>query len=425
MRFEIDLIDTEAVSMLNRLIAITGIEPWRKKFKTLQQQLNENGFLRDWQAERHGMELKFHELLVQQDRIGSFPVQLQDHRHYNLYGFAASVVRIHEKLSSAGKMRLRGMLIDGLKPDNNLLALQHEVATAVHLVSLGLDIELHDIEKGSGVDFIARRDGAELEVECKMFTGDLGRKIHKRKVLALHNHLSGLITRLFRSAQTGLLIRATIPDRLICSANQLRGISSAVERGLVSGRAITQMPECEVEILDFPINSSPFDVKRPDEISQESITDFVRARLGRSNRDLMTMFSPGKRAVIVLIESEKPDEMLKGIYRQLRDASKGQFTKARPGHLAVQFHDLTAEQMEDLARDASSKFDKPMGLQVMTSALLQSPNRSHIHSVAYRSHGTMLRLRRQEETLTEQGTGYFVRNPNNPYYEDQRLRPLR
>ncbi|MGH9956438.1 MAG: hypothetical protein ACREBC_04820, partial [Pyrinomonadaceae bacterium] len=216
-----------------------------------------------------------------------------------------------------------------------------------------------------------------------------------------------------------------VPDRLTCRANQLAGIASAVSSAALSGRAVTRTPDCEVEILDFPISSGPFDVERPNEISQQAVTEFIRAKLGRSNRDLMMLFSPRKRAVVVLIESAKPDEVLKGIYWQLREASKGQFTKTRPGHLAVQFHDLTAEQMEGLARDGSAEFGKPTGLQVMTSALLQSPNRSHIHSVAYRSHGSILRPRGQPEALMEQGTGYFVRNPSNPHYDDQRLRPLR
>lgn len=49
---------------------------------------------------------------------------------YPLFAFAAGVVRIYSKLSEKGKKRIRGMLLDGLKPDNNLMSLQHEVSTA-------------------------------------------------------------------------------------------------------------------------------------------------------------------------------------------------------------------------------------------------------------------------------------------------------
>src|ERR1044071_4374707 len=189
MRFSIDVYDHEVVPLLNRLVGITGEGPWLKKFGTLQQQFKENAFLRDWMVERHGVELKFAELLVREAREGRFPVELQDRLQYELFAFAAGVVRIYDRLSAPGQNRLRGMLLDGLKPDNNLLSLQHEVLTCVHLVSRGYDVEPNDIENGSGLGFIARLGGLELEVECKMFTGDLGRKLVRRKVLMLDHHL--------------------------------------------------------------------------------------------------------------------------------------------------------------------------------------------------------------------------------------------
>jgi hypothetical protein len=424
MRFEIDVNDFDVVSLLNRLIAITGREPWGRKFASLQHQLNENAFLRDYQIERHGLELSLRDLLSEQVQTGVFPLAVRNQHQYRLYAFSASIVRIYEKLSPAGRMRMRGMLIDGLKPDNNLLSLQHEITTAVHLVSLGFDVEFNDMENGSGVDFIGRRDDLELEVECKMFTGDLGRQIHKRKVLVLHHHLSGTIDRIYQSAQTGILIRVTIPDRLTCKPDQLEEITRTVSRGVLSGTTVTRTPACEVEVLDFPIHSSPFEVDSPPEVSREAVESFIEARLGRTNQNLMIFFSPRKRAVVVLIESAKADEVLKGIYRQLREACKGQFTKTRPGHLAVQFQDLTAEQMEGLARDGASADGKPIGLQAMTTALLQSANRCYIHSVAYRSHGTMLRPQGQPHALMEQGIGSFTRNPSNPHYDGPRLRPL-
>ena len=89
-------------------------------------------------------------------------MQVRDGVHYSLYAFVAGVVRIYEQLSTAGQTRLKGMLFHELRPDENLLSLQHEILTAVHLVARGFDVELNDIENGAGgVDFIARRDGAE------------------------------------------------------------------------------------------------------------------------------------------------------------------------------------------------------------------------------------------------------------------------
>jgi hypothetical protein len=424
VRFEIDLYDSQVVSLLNRMIAITGPEPWKKKFAVLQHQLKQNEFLREYQTGRLGIELTLRDALSEQQRTGAFPLAVQNDRQYRLYAFSASLVRIYEQLSSAGRARLRGMLCDGLKPDNNLLSLQHEINTAVHFVSRGFDVEFNDIERGSGVDLIARHNGVELEVECKMFTGDLGRQIHKRKVLVLHHHLSGRVEQVYRSAQTGILIRITIPDRLTCTPTQLQGIATAVARAVVSGAAITKTPLCEVQVIDFPIPSSPFAVGTIAEISRASIDQFVRKGWGITNPNLMMFFSPARRAVIFSIESTKRDQVLNGVYRQLREACKGQFTRTRPGHVQVQFQDLTAEEMRGLAVDGALVGANATGLQVMTTELLKSPNRSHIHSVAYRSHGSLLRPDGQAGALIESGIVSFTRNPCSPYYDDPRLRHL-
>lgn len=422
MRFETELHDYEVEPLLDRLLQITGDPPWFKKFEALQEHLDQNEFLGPYQVEHHGLELKFRELLGQYERSGVFPLKVQDPQQYELYAFAAGVVRIHDLLSHVGKNRLRGMLLDGLKPDNNLLSLQHEITTAVHLTRIGFDLDFNDIESGSGVDFIARRDGAELEVECKMVSADLGRQIHRKKALALHHHLAPTIARVYESAKTGILIRITIPDRLTSQKSQLEEIREAVSIGVVNGASVTRTAACEVEVRDFPIAGSPFEVAGPADISRAALQDFLLSKLGRTNREQMFMFSPKKKAVATVVESAKADQVLKGLDRQLREASR-QFTKTRPGHIAVQLHDLAGEEMEELAKDIASSFGKATGLQRMTSTVLGSCNRTHIHSISYRSHGSFAKHLQLGDYM-QKGIVSYIRNPSNPHYGDLRLRPL-
>jgi hypothetical protein len=147
--------------------------------------------------------------------------------------------------------------------------------------------------------------------------------------------------------------------------------------------------------------------------------DFTRRHFGRVNKEMIVLFSPGKRAVIALVESAQPDEVFKGIARQLRDSAKKQFTRTRPGIISIQFQELTAEQMESIAnRDASIR-ESAYGLQVTTRDFLDSPKRAHIHSVVYRSHG---RLSVQGNTTIGDGPAYLFRNRHNAYYDDPRAR---
>ena len=420
--FPVDVMDYDVLNLVTRFLAITGTEPWSRKRAALRRQLQENEYLRDWQAEYFGIELKLLELLEEQQRTGQFPIHVRDHMHYKLYGFVAGIVRIHERLSSRGQNRLRGMLRDGLQPDNNLLSLQHEVLTAVHLVSRGYLIVLNDLEGNGGVDFIALRDGLEVEVECKMFTGDIGRQIHRRKALDLQKRLSEALKIIYNRAEAGISLRITLPARLTCRPEQIRGVTAAVTDAMESPTSRVKTPHCEVEVVRFEIADSPFTVSDPRAV-MKAVPSFVEKQLGRTNRELMVMFAPGKRAIVVLVESAKSDEVLKGVYRQLREAAKGQFTKCRPGILSVQFQDLTAEQMESIAKANTTDAQGATGLQLMTTYFLSKVNRAHIHTVSYRSHGILVSQESSgANTIQEGGLAYFVRNPLNSFYADQRVR---
>lgn len=220
MYFAPEVHENDFLSLLNRFIQIAGIAPWKKKFEWLQNEIVANNYMREWLQERHGMEAKLHELMIKEQQTGRFPLKVEDVQQYRLYAFVTAVARIYDGLSMAGKARLRGMLLDGLKSTNGLVSLQHEMTTAIHLMSRSFDVEFHDMEEGSGVDFIARRDGIEIEVECKVFTCDIGRKVHKRHVFTLFKALESTVSPICRDATNGLFIR--IKYRIVLPQIQIR-----------------------------------------------------------------------------------------------------------------------------------------------------------------------------------------------------------
>jgi hypothetical protein len=418
MRFSVDVHDTEVASLLLGLVEITGIEPWKRRFEWLQRELSENHFMEDWLRERCLVEWTMNEVLADPSLILNQPFKVGTTAQYELVAFAAGTVRSYEHLSDSGQRRLRGVLLDGLKEDKGLLSIQHEITTAVHLMSRGFDVEFNDMDHGGGFDFIARKDGVEIEVECKMFSADLGRKIHRRRSATLFKALEDTLAQTYNSASAGLIVTVTIPDRLSRSPEQHHGIENAVRTGLLQGDAFTQTEHCTVRVLAFPIDQSPFN-KAPKQIPRQEIDQFVRERTGRSNSTLMILFSPKRRAVILSLESEKSDEVLNGMYRQLREAAKGQFTKTRPAILAVQLHDLTIDQLASLAQSDSPSRGNANGLQIMTSDFLQSPSRAHIYTVVYRSHGT-LGDTLQDGTKRADGLAYMIKNAYHPLHEDRR-----
>ncbi len=418
MRFSIDVRDTEVPQLLNSLAQITGIEPWKRRFEWLQREASENPYMDEWLHERCSIEMTFCEALRSKSLAPQQPFKIEGLDGYDLVAFAAGTVRCYERLTERGKRRLRGVLLDGLKEDKGLSSVQHEMTTAVHLMSRGFDVEFQDMEQGGNFDFVARKADIELEVECKMFSADVGRKFHKRRSAMLCKALNGVLAQTYGSASASMIVTVTIPDRLTPAPEQHRGIEQTLRAGLLSGDALTRSEHCDIRVLDFSIQESPFK-KPPEDLCNEEIQHFVLERTGRKDSTLIMMFSPGRRAVVLSLSSNKSDDVLKGIRYQLRESAKGQFTKTRPAILAVQLQDLTAEQLADLAQSDSSWRGNATGLQIMTSDFLQSPSRAHIHSVVYRSHST-LKSDRQNGIKTADGIAYIIKNSYHPLYKDAR-----
>lgn len=418
MRFSIDVHDTEVAELLIGLVQITGIDPWKRRLEWLQRELNENHFMEGWLRERCLLEWTMNDVLSNPLLLPKKPFHLENIAQYELISFAAGVVRSYERLDEIGKRRLRGTLLDGLKEDKGLLSIQHEIATAVHLMSRGFDVEFYDMENGGGFDYIARKDDVEIEVECKMFSVDLGRKIHRRRSATLYKVLEDMLTQTYKAAYAGLIVTVTLPDRLMPSPEQHRGIERALRTALLSGNSVNETEYCAVRVSDFVVNESPF-IKTPEHLSKRAIQQFVEERTGRKNTPLTIMFSPGRSAAILLLESKKSDDVLKGMRHQLREAAKGQFSKTRPAVLAVQLHDLTADQLADMTHSDSSWRGNATGLQIMTSDFLQSPSRSHIHTVVYRSH-SLLSEQNLDGTKRADGIAYLIKNRFHPLHNDIR-----
>jgi hypothetical protein len=75
----------------------------------------------------------------------------------------------------------------------------------------------------------------------------------------------------------------------------------------------------------------------------------------------MHFFSPGRQALVLAIESRKPDRVLAGIRRQLRDTAEDQFGGERPGIICVQFHDLSADELQELGEADSTDRETATG----------------------------------------------------------------
>jgi hypothetical protein len=228
MRFSTEVRDVELPSLINEFVQIVGAATLQKKFEWIARENSENPYMSEWLLEYHGLEATLASVIEEIQRTGKVPSGLPSREHYDLYSFIAGVVNIYRGLSDRAKNRLRGMLWDGLNTDKGLASLAHEITTATHLAHLGFDVEFHDLEHGGGFDFIATKNEVALEVECKVFTADIGRQIHKRRLLTLYKTLMPVLQQIHRDATLGIIVRITLPGRLTPSLDQAKQIVDTV-----------------------------------------------------------------------------------------------------------------------------------------------------------------------------------------------------
>ena len=81
--------------------------------------------------------------------------------------------------------------------------------------------------------------------------------------------------------------------------------------------------------------------------------------------------------------------------------------------------------MESIAQDDTTDATKAHALQLATHHFLQDAKRTHVHSIAYRSHGKLLETNDRDgtimkTTISENGIAYAIRNRNNPFASDDR-----
>ena len=412
-------------TLLNKFLSITGWEPWHKRIESLQYQLESNPLLEEFLVERHALELCMGYLKDYHQGTGTIPLVIEGSGQYRLYSFIAMVALVYDGLADKGKKRLAGMLQGGLKDQIGLAPLQNEIETAAHLMQRGFDVTFSDLETGGGFDFLASRGEIAIEVECKMVSGDLGRQIHRRRLLDFWKHAYPVLQEALNRTNGGCLIRIVLSSRLYGQTKFLRGICDRLAAALWNRTSLSGPDPCAVHLEDFDLSGSPFFSPSGDGLERGRIGEFVKERFGIINRHMCVLYRPSQGAIIVVVESLQKDAVLKGLLRQLKSSARDQFTLTRPGLLVVQFYDLTPDQILELARSDSADPKKASGLQIASSAFFVSPKRNHIHTLTYRSHGqvTLTRTAKDGQMATvsqEGGHTYTFKNRTHSMAFDPR-----
>jgi hypothetical protein len=408
--------------MLRCLTGIVEWGAWQSRITALKSPAARNPIWEPFVLERYGLELAFEAARQHQRATGRCAWPPRDTQEYQLYSFAAAVVRVYSCLTDDGKARLAGAIRRCLASEAGFGPLAFEMRTAVHLMRRGFDVQFRDLETGEGYDFLATRDTTQIEVECKHVSADLGRQIHRRELYDLGGILRPILSQAIET-KGGRFLRVTLQGRLTASREQQQTIAGHIASALSGCPASADDTVCAVAVQEFMIPASPFDKGR--QLTLRDVEQFVREVFGVEEAHILVNWSPGRGAVLLHFESRKPDRVLATLYKNLKDDAKRQFSGQRPALLCVHLADLTEMQLRELAE--ADRVGEGTGLQRAVNLLLHK--RPHLYSIALMADGPVelrrgLNGSRVETAVQETGPSYVFSNPQHPRFADLQLREV-
>jgi hypothetical protein len=420
--FNPQAVPAELPALARRVIAITGWQPWADRLRSFNEQIKKNPIIEEYFAGRYMLEIALGRLFdrVRRNQKLGLP---KTYEETTACSFIAMAARVHHRLSAVGRTRLSGMIRDGLQAEHGLTSVEHEMAIAAHLMARGFDVQFPDIEQSGRFDILASREGLELEVEAKTLSGDIGRKIHRRRLYQLAGRVLPAMDRALKQGTGGQLARVILPSRLFGTDEQMRDITACVTKVLESGISFLGPNPCAIELIRFPLKDSPFRRSYPDDLVPYAARQLVERLTGTSNGNVSLIVDPDRSAVVVAIESRERDGVMNGIVESLKKAVQNQFTGKRPAVFCVRFSDILQSQLLELAEQDQS--GTPSALQIATSMLLDRSDWRHIHTLAYITPGEVAALSTTtgqvlRRSVREQGRPYVFKNRHHPLVDDPR-----
>lgn len=191
---------------LEAFVVLVGRARWTRRIAELRDR--STGGRRAAQAlrQRHAIELTI-ERLRQPGRPPS-PAESM------IAGFAAATVRLSRRLTPAGRDRLRVALAEAITGHGTLIALFHQVRTALLHQSRGFDVSHAGLEEGASFDLLLSRDGMRAEVACDVVSAEDGRGVHRGAWFRLADRIDPDLQTWLAQHPGRYLLKMTLPAGL-------------------------------------------------------------------------------------------------------------------------------------------------------------------------------------------------------------------
>lgn len=341
-RRSLEIQDYRAGQYFRRLIKFLGTEGINQRLSKIdkQIQLASGIYLKNWVIPRAAWWLGLKEAWAIIQRNGSFRRATTILMERPLQT-AVKLSILHRTLTASKRNEFRSRIL----ADDILEPTLFEIDTAAHFWQLGYDIEWFETRSDSGErtpEFIAKRNGYEIEVECKSKQADSGRRIER----ATFYRFVDLIFPIIEKKGLSGIIFLEVPSRLPRQTKWFQEVQQAVEDRFESGSGSVLLSGNEEFFFDLHIADGSVVHLRElaSMVDPVSNTYSHFAFMGQRRNDLIS------NPIVFRLDSKKRDTFLDNVMESLRNAQR-QFTGTRSALISCLIPEI--DSFEGLQSDSA------------------------------------------------------------------------
>lgn len=395
-----------------------GERHWRQRVSKISADIKANPFLAEYLRAENEIAFALAHAGDLFARYGGFPdMSPQTQALYPALAFAGQMLSIMGSGTRVQADRLRGRVRGALENPNDMRGLRLELGVATHFTRRGYRLEWPEMTLGEGTfDLLVPGLGRSgLEVECKSISEVKGRPVHRREALEFFRVAWHELEALRKNLPTGLSVVVTVMDKPPRSHADRTQLSREVKRQIHLGRGVTLSDGTDIRIEGFDIAGSGIHVLRNDrrpELMHRIIGNVTRT----NNREGVVFGTDAGGALVLVLQSARPDKMLDATYRTLSDAAKYQLTGTKAGLLIAGLDGLDGEQLLSIAAQDLDPKQPGTKLAIEVSKFLSSEHRDHVTGVGIFSRSAVSPT--VDAVVDSGGTAYYFPRKESPLWSD-------
>lgn len=392
-----------------------GEQHWRRLVAILRDEVRGNRFLEHLYENENAIAFQLERLAQLRDKYGSIPLDFcNDRSIYPAASFAAQVLSVLEKSEREFAERVRRRVHGAFKNPADIRAIRLEFSTATHFIRRGRAVSWPELTGVGTFDLLVEDIGPSgLEVECKAFSEDKGRKIIRKDALDFFGLLWAQHRSAFREQRTGIAAVLTLPQRLPTSFLERKALAAELAQHMRDRR------NGRLAKVSGEVTVSEFDAGRLKGLADGKTFSDVRGLMnditGTKNRQVMVVGTSGGALALVL-QSALDDTLLRSMFETLRDSASRQFSQTRGAMFVAGIEGIETRQLLDIAAHDRDPERLPTGLRVETSKFLASSGRDHIVGVGFLSASALRPV--ADDLVDSGGAAYYFPKKESPFWSD-------